>query len=302
MAKLALLFPGQGAQTLGMGKDLANQLSASREVFSKADEILGYSLSELCFEGPEATLHHTNRSQPALFVHSIAALEKLKAEMPAIFDDIAFTAGLSLGEYTAMAVAGSLSFEDCLRVVQCRGDAMQASSDLVESGMASVLGMETEAVEQVCIDAREEGEVLQVANYLCPGNIAISGHNSAIERASQLASERGAFRVVRLKVAGAFHTELMRPAVPLLESALAKASLVPPQIPVVSNVDANIHSSPDELKKILVSQVCSPVYWEQSIRFMVEQGVEKFYEVGTGTTLKGILKRIDRSIPCENIG
>ncbi len=302
MSSTALLFPGQGAQYVGMGVSLAQELPAAKQLFERADEVLGYRLSEVCFQGPAETLHLTNRSQPGLFVHSMAAMERLKQQFPEGIERCKYVAGLSLGEYTAMVVAGSLGFEDGLRVVQCRGDAMQAAAELVDSGMVSILGLELPDVEQLCNDARHEQEILQVANHLCPGNIVISGHQTACDRAAAMATERGAMRAIPLTVAGAFHTELMRPAVQKLEDALAGVTISSPKIPVISNVDAISHSHPDELRTILVSQVCSAVYWEKSIRLMIDGGVDQFFEIGAGNVLKGLLKRIDRKMPCESIG
>ncbi len=301
MSKKAFLFPGQGAQVVGMGKALAESNSNVAELFQKANEVLGYDLAKVCFDGPTEEINLTNRSQPGLFVASLAALETAKQDNPDLVDSIDFAAGLSLGEYTAMVFAGAIDFEDGLKLVQERGDAMQAAADEVASSMVSVLGLEREQVEAVCDEARQDGEILQVANLLCPGNIVVSGHQSACDRVDEAARNAGAMRAIELAVAGAFHTPLMESALERLKTALANTKIRPPRIPVVSNVDAKPHDSPDEIREILVRQVCSPVLWNPSMQYLMEQGVGEFYEVGPGKVLKGLLKRIDRKMPCESI-
>jgi len=302
MSTIAFLFPGQGAQYVGMGKDLAAELPAARELFERADEILGYSLSEICFHGPESQLHATDRSQPALYVCSMAALEKLKRDQPEVVARCQAAAGLSLGEYTAMVFAGAIDFADGLQLVQARGRAMQQASERISSGMVSILGLDESRVTELCDAARGSDEILQIANYLCPGNIVISGHQEACGRAIELAPQHGAMRAVPLTVAGAFHTEIMRPAVAQLEAALADVEIKPLRIPVYSNVDAQSHQSPAELQQILISQVCSPVLWQNTMNAMIEAGCTQFYEVGAGKVLKGLLKRIDRKLDCQLVG
>jgi [acyl-carrier-protein] S-malonyltransferase len=298
--KTALLFPGQGAQLVGMGGELCASLPAAKLLFERASEQLGYDLLELCAKGPAEELDSTIYSQPALYVTSLAALEQLKQVTPEVIDACVATAGLSLGEYTALCFAGALSFEDGLRVVAERGRAMQDAADRVASGMVSVLGLEQEQVQRLCGEARGN-EVLEIANYLCPGNIVVSGTNAACERIAELATKGGAMRVVPLAVAGAFHTALMEPAVERLRTVLADVPLQPPRIPVVSNVDARPHRDPDEIRALLVKQVVSPVRWEDSVRYLIaDLGVEQFFEVGPGRVLRGLLKRIDRLIPCES--
>jgi len=300
MSKIAFLFPGQGAQSVGMGKSLYQSLPAAKNYFDRANEILGYDLAQICFEGPAETLDSTIHSQPALFVSSIAALEKLRDESPDIVLSAEATAGLSLGEYTAMVFAGVMSFEDALRVVQVRGEAMQAASDAVPSGMVSVLGLEAEQVAVVCDEARGDG-VLQIANFLCPGNIVISGTNDACERALEVAEQKGAMKVIPLAVAGAFHTEIMRPAVEKLTVALSQATLSPPKIPVISNVDALAHDEPEEIRSLLQQQVCSQVRWEQSMRSLLDQGFDEFYEIGAGRVLRSLMKRINRKVAFHGV-
>lgn len=284
-----------------MGRHLHETLAGARRLYERANEILGYDLARICFEGPEQELDSTAISQPALFVTSLAALESMRLESPESVESCSAVAGLSLGEYTAMVFAGVMTFEEALRVVQRRGEAMQAAADAVQSGMVSILGLELEQVERLCVEAREPGDVLQVANRLCPGNIVISGHSRACERAAELADSFGAMKAVPLAVAGAFHTELMRPAVPRLTEALDDVSLRTPRIPMVSNVDAKPHDDPGELRELLIQQVVSPVRWEDSMRYLLEQGAQHFYEIGPGRVLRGLLKRINRKVPCDNV-
>lgn len=300
MSKIAFLFPGQGAQTVGMGKQLADSLPAARQLYDKAADVLGYDLAEKCFEGPETELDSTVISQPALFVTSLAALESLRSESPDVVLSCEATAGLSLGEYTAMVFAGVMEFDDALRVVKRRGEAMQAASDAVASGMVSVLGLERVQVEQICDEIRGDG-ILQVANLLCPGNIVVSGENATCEKIAEAAEKAGAMKVIPLAVAGAFHTPIMQPAVEQLAEALADVPMRKPRIPVVSNVDAQAHDDPEQIRDLLIKQVVSPVLWEDSMRNLLDQGYNEFYEVGPGRVLRGLLRRIERKIPCQNI-
>lgn len=301
MSKTALLFPGQGAQTVGMGGELAANLPAAKALFDQAAEILGYDLLELCQNGPAEELDSTVYSQPALFVCSLAALEQLKVDSPEVVETAAATAGLSLGEYTALVFAGSIDFASGLRLVQQRGSAMQDAADKVSSGMVSVLGMERDQVAELCDQARES-DVLEIANLLCPGNIVVSGSTPACERVAALAEAAGAMKVIPLAVAGAFHTELMQPAVERLQAALAEAEIRPPRVPVISNVDAQPHDDPEEIRDLLIRQVVSQVRWEDSLRLLIdEHGIEQFYEVGPGKVLRGLLKRIARKMPCESV-
>jgi [acyl-carrier-protein] S-malonyltransferase len=299
MSKTAIFFPGQGAQHVGMGKRIAAQYPAAAKLYDQASRILGFDLARLCFEGPAAELDSTVISQPALFVTSLAALEKLRADSPEIVLSCEMAAGLSLGEYTALVFAGAISFEDGLRVVQRRGQAMQAAADATPSGMVSILLLERAQVEQICQEAAAYGS-LRIANYLCPGNLVVSGENAACERAAELANAMGG-RAIPLAVAGAFHSDIMRPADEALAEALAGVEIRTPEIPVVSNVDARTHSDPEEIRQLLIQQVLNPVRWEDSVQLMLESGCTDFYEVGPGKVLKGLLKRMSRKTACTSV-
>ena len=301
MSNVAFLFPGQGAQAVGMAQQLIETAPEAKALFDQASEVLGYNLAELCISGPAETLNTTDHSQPAIFVASLAALESLKNENPELVSACSATAGLSLGEYTALVFAGVMSFEDGLRVVQERGLAMQAAAELTQSGMVSVVGLEADQVEKVVAEVRQEGEILQLANFLCPGNIVVSGHTEACARLEEPANAEGARMVMPLTVAGAFHTPLMQPAVERLTAVLENVTLHAPRIPVVSNVDATAHDDPEEIRQLLVQQVVSPVRWEDSMNKLLADGTEQFYEIGPGRVLRGLLKRIARKVPCENV-
>jgi [acyl-carrier-protein] S-malonyltransferase len=302
MKSVGILFPGQGAQNVGMGRRLCQAHPTAQRLFDQADEVLGYDLSKICFEGPPEELHRTVHCQPALFVVGIAAATVLREEHPERVAAIKAAAGLSLGEYTAVCFAGGLEFADALRLVQRRGEAMQAASDAVESGMASVVGMDLETLESVCQQCRLENEVLQPANLLCRGNIAVSGHLSAIDRLVPAATEAGAMKVIPLSVAGAFHTALMAPAVEKLRAALDEMPITDTRLPVYSNVDAAPHQSADEIRDLLSRQVVGTVRWEDSIRRMLDDGMDGFEEVGTGRILRGTIKRINRKIATDGFG
>lgn len=292
MAGIAFLFPGQGAQHLGMGTKLVEEFPAAASLFATAKDVLGYDLLELCANGPAEKLDATNISQPALYVASLAALEKLRSQLPDVVLGCESAAGLSLGEYTALVFAGAMSFEDGLRVVQARGEAMQAAAEATPSGMVSALLLSPEDVEAVRDEAREAGSI-EIANYLCPGNTVLSGDQAACEKAVELIEAKGG-RPIPLAVAGAFHTDIMKPADEKLAAALADIEIKSPEIPIVSNVDAEAHSDPDEIREILVKQVLCPVRWEDSIRKMLADGSSEFYEVGPGKVLTGLMKRIAR--------
>ncbi len=300
MSKTAFLFPGQGAQHVGMGRRLAESVPAARRVYDRAGELLGYDLAKLCFEGPGDQLDSTARSQPALFVTSLAALEALRAESPDVVQRCQAAAGLSLGEYTAMAFAGVIDFEDGLRLVWQRGAAMQQAADAMPGGMVSILGLEHDQVEALC-DAARGDEILEIANLLCPGNAVVSGTSGACERAAEMAESFGAIKAVPLAVAGAFHTCVMQPALRRLTDALADVTLRPARIPVICNTDARPHQDPDEIRQLLIRQILHPVRWEESVQYLLDEGFDEFHEVGPGRVLRGLLRRIDRQIACESM-
>jgi [acyl-carrier-protein] S-malonyltransferase len=281
-----------------MGRALFESSPGAARLFRQADELLGYPLSEICFSGPQEVLDATEHSQPALLVCSIAALAAMKEQSPDQAAEAEACAGLSLGEYTAMVFAQAISFEDGLHLVRQRGLAMQAAADARPSGMASILGLDEEKVAALCDAARQPGEVLKIANLLCPGNIAISGDARSCQAAVELAPGHGAMRAVPLAVAGAFHTEIMHSAEEKLARALADVPIRPPRCPVISNVDARPHSDPDEIRDLLVRQVCSPVRWSESMQWILDQGCNRFVEVGHGRVLRGLLKRISRQVEC----
>src|SRR4051812_5641814 len=300
MPRTAFLFPGQGAQAVGMAGALCGALPAAKALFDQASAALGYDLLAVCVGGPAERLNATDVSQPAIFVASLAALEQLRATEPDAEKDVVATAGLSLGEYTALVFAGALSFEDGLRVVKARGEAMQAAAEATPSGMIAVIGLDVPEVEALVAEARSAG-TLEVANYLCPGNTVVSGDKAALERLEQIGQERGGIRASRLAVAGAFHTNLMKPADEKLAAALAGVTIRPPRVPVWSNVDARPHTDPAEIRGLLVRQVLSPVRWEETLRGLVAEGCDRFYEVGPGRVLAGLLKRVQRKAECINV-
>lgn len=299
MARVAFLFPGQGAQTVGMARDLCAALPAARQLFDEASAFLGYDLLDVCVNGPAERLNSTVVSQPALFVASLAALESLKQSQSHVLEECVAAAGLSLGEFTALTFAGALSFRDGLRLVKSRGEAMQAAADLTPGGMVGVLTLEQPRVEELCAAARQN-DVLQIANFLCPGNYAVSGHRTACDRLESLVNEAGG-RTVRLAVAGAFHTPLMKPADEAMADVFATAPLQKPRLPVWSNVTAQPHGGPDEIRVLVRRQMTEPVRWEATMRNLLAEGCERFYEIGPGRVLAGLLKRVQRKVDCQNV-
>ena len=299
----AVLFPGQGAQFVGMADAWCEKYPPALAIFERASAVLGYDLLEICRQGPAERLSTTAVSQPAILVTSLAMLELLRSQPDSPLGGGASqpaTAGLSLGEYTALVHAGGLDLESAVRVVDVRGRAMQACADANPGGMVAVLGLDRDQVAAVCDEARSDG-VLEVANVLCPGNIVVSGSREACERVPAAASAAGAMKCVPLDVAGAFHTSLMEPAREQLAAVLAEVDLRPPQIPVVSNVDARPHTDPEEIRGLLARQVCGVVEWQASMEYLLSTGVGPLWEVGPGRVLRGLLKRIDRKRPCHGV-
>lgn len=300
MSNTAFLFPGQGAQSVGMAGPLCQGSPAAHALFQRASAVLGYDLLDVCVNGPADRLNATDVSQPAIFVASLAALEHLKATQPDALNGVVATAGLSLGEYTALVYAGVMSFDDGLRVVKARGEAMQAAAEATPSGMVALIGVEIADVEALVSEARAAGK-LEIANYLCPGNTVVSGSVAALDRVEQLCQEKGGIRATRLAVAGAFHTDIMKPADEKLAAALAEVPLAVPRVPVWSNVDAKPHTDTATIRGLLVRQVLSPVRWEETMRGMLTGGVVKFYEIGPGRVLAGLLKRVNRKTELVNV-
>ena len=299
MPGYAFLFPGQGAQAVGMGQQACDTAPEARRLFDEASAILGYDLFATCTGGPAERLQSTVVSQPAIFVCSLAALECLRKNDPSAVEKATVTAGLSLGEYTALVFAGALSFADALRVVTKRGQAMQAAADANPGTMLSVLSVERGPVEEMVAAARG-ADVLEIANFLCPGNLVVSGSRAACDRLDATVNERGG-RTIRLAVAGAFHTKMMRPADEVLAEALASVEIKSPRVPVWSNVDAKPHTDPTEIRSLLVRQVVQPVLFEDILRGLVAGECERYYEIGPGRVLAGLLKRVFRKAECVNI-
>ena len=298
---IALLFPGQGSQTVGMGKDLAEKYPIARQTFDEADDALGYKLSQLCFEGPEDQLRLTEITQPAILTVSVAALRVLMQRKETHIPRPAFVAGHSLGEYSAHVASGTIAFADALRTVRNRGKYMQEAVPVGVGAMAAILGMDLEKVTAVCQDAAQ-GEVCQPANINSPEQIVISGNTAAVERAAKLADERGAKKARLLPVSAPFHCSLMKPAQDRLAADLNALQMERPVYPVACNVDAELVADEPRARDTLVRQVTGSVKWDQCMRLLIGLGVETFIEVGPGKVLWGLLRQIDRSKTCLTVG
>lgn len=299
--RTAFLFPGQGAQIVGMGADLVQAFPAAAELFERANHIVGFDLRAVCFEGPAESLNSTTMSQPAIFVTSAALLEVLRTS-PAtrnIRPDV--TAGLSMGEYTALYAAGLISFEDGLRLVRKRGEAMQAAADATRGTMVSILGLDEEKVRRLCDEARD-GELLEPVNFNCPGQIVVSGALGACERAERLAEKHGALKAVRLDVAGAFHTGMMSSAAEALQQALLQCRIAEPaSTQTVANITADYYRTAGDIVEGLTRQLTSPILWQKCMERLLADGVEEFLEIGPGRVLTGLMKRINRKARITNI-
>jgi [acyl-carrier-protein] S-malonyltransferase len=300
-ASTAWLFPGQGSQTLGMGRDLAESYSSARDTFAEADDILGFSLSKLCFEGPEESLNDTINTQPAIFVASLAALRTLQSEGWSVSPS--FTAGHSLGEYTALVAAGAFSFSDGLRLVRERGRLMKEAGQRSPGGMAALLKLEDETVMDICRRASQQtGQVVQVANYNSPGQVVISGDNAALEAAMEMAQAAGARRVVRLAVSIAAHSPLMAVIAEEFRQAVDATAIQPPGVPVIANISARSLETAHDIRQEMLAQLTSSVRWVESIQHMIDHGVTHFIEIGPKDVLTGLVRRISKEVNAVNCG
>jgi len=299
--KTAFIFPGQGAQFVGMGKDITEQFPSAKGVFDKANKVAGFDLAKICFEGPAEKLNTTTMSQPAIFTVSAAILDVLRSveKTKEIRPDV--TAGLSMGEYTALYAAGLISFEDGLLLVKKRGEAMQTAADSTNGGMVAIIGLDEEKTRALCKEAGG-GELLEPVNFNCQGQIAISGTKIACQRAEQLAEKYGAMKAVRLEVAGAFHTSMMSPAAKALGEALARTRIgEPTDVNVIANINAEYYTSAARIREGLTKQLSQPIYWQKCVERLLADGVDTFYEIGPGKVLTGLMRRINRKANIINI-
>ncbi len=298
---IAFVFPGQGAQTIGMGKALADAYPAAKAVFDEVDAALGENLSSLIWEGDIETLTLTQNAQPALMATSMAAMRALEAEGISI-EKAAFVAGHSLGEYSALAASGALSLADTARLLRTRGQAMQSAVPVGVGAMAALLGLDFETVKAVAAEAAAEGEVVQAANDNDPTQVVVSGHKAAVERAAEIAKEKGAKRAVMLPVSAPFHCALMQPAADVMAEALAGVEIKAPAVPLIANVRADAVTDPDTIRQLLVEQVTGSVRWRESVEAMAAKGVTEFWEIGAGKALSGMIRKIDRALVSKQVG
>jgi [acyl-carrier-protein] S-malonyltransferase len=294
MSKTALLFAGQGAQTIGMGKDLAEKFPSAKAWFDRANAALGYDLANICFAGPETELTKTEHAQPGIYLVGWVAFQLLKEQVPSL--SYAATAGLSLGEFTALAAAGVFTFEDGLSIVRQRGKFMQEACETTKGGMAAIIGLDEAKTREVCAEAG-----VSLANLNCPGQIVISGEADKMDKACEIAKAKGAKKAMPLTVAGAYHSPLMASAQAKLDAALGKLPIGIPSVPVVSNVTAQPHDAPSDIHRKMVEQVTSSVRWEDSMRYLLAQGFTRFIELGPGKALSGFMKRIDANAQMFNV-
>ncbi|MEK3736035.1 MULTISPECIES: ACP S-malonyltransferase [Paenibacillus] len=297
MSKIAFVFPGQGAQAVGMGRDVYEALPHSRAVFEKGDEVLGFSLSQLIFEGPDSDLKQTVNTQPALLTASVAYLEALRDQ--GMKPD--YVAGHSLGEYSALVAAGVLSYEDAVRLVRLRGRFMEEAVPGGQGAMAAVLGAERDALAELCRSVSEENGVVELANVNCPGQIVVSGSQAGVNGVVQRVKEAGGKRAIPLEVSGPFHSSMMKAAADRLADELKSVTFNAPAVPVIVNVTAAPVTDPEEIRELLVRQVYSPVLWQDSIEWLIADGVDTFVEIGSGSVLAGLIRKIDKTVKVINI-
>ncbi|MBC8509724.1 MAG: ACP S-malonyltransferase [Anaerolineales bacterium] len=298
--RTAFLFPGQGSQEIGMGNSLAQEYALAREVFEEADASLGLKISQLSWDGPEDNLNDTINTQPALLVHSVAALRVFLMLIPEF--NPAFVAGHSMGEFSALVAAGALTFQDALKLVRRRGELMKSAGDSSPGGMAAILGLDIPTLDEICSQASTTEQIVQVANDNCPGQVVISGEKNALERAMAAAGEAGARKVVPLAVSIAAHSPLMTHAQEDFNQAVGVAPIAAPKIPVIGNVSAKPLTTPEEIREDLQAQLTERVRWTETIQFLLDQGVDTFVDVGTGNVLTGLVKRINRKTTRLSLG
>lgn len=299
--KEAFIFPGQGAQVVGMAAEIAEAFPIAEKIFEKANDVVGFDLRKICFEGPAEKLNTTTISQPAIFATSAAILEVLKNDPATCEIKPDITAGLSLGEYTALYAAGVISFADALVLVTKRGQAMQAAADATEGSMVSIIGLDEEKVRRLC-DEAAEGQILTAVNFNCPGQIVISGSKPACRRAEKLATKFGAIKAVPLAVAGAFHTDMMSNAADALKKAIEETKISDPSdVKIIANINADYYKSGEEIAQGLVKQLTCPILWQKCMEKLLVDGIEDFYEIGPGKVLTGLMRRINRKTKVINI-